>query len=244
MTARTSNASETRSLAECYPGERGQPRLVRAAVAMLVEGCPRADDAILIASELATNAVVHSNSAAPGGQFTVRVEVCCSDYVWIEVQDQGGPWVRGENDDGPIHGLDLVNALAAAGNWGIEGDAEHGRIVWARLDWHYPGIGEHRVAGQPGLLRHPPLTRDLGTVRRWRADESGHPHSRPPRVDAVWAARCLRPHRLLALGTSQDSYVLPAYDHSQAAREFVFSPTRTAIARATLGEDACLFGDQ
>lgn len=39
-------------------------------------------------------------------------------------------------------------------------------------------------------------------------------------------------------------YFLPAYDHSQAAREFAFSPTMTAIARATLGKDACLFGDQ
>lgn len=142
MTARLSMKSKMRTLTRRYPGERGQPRLVRAALASVLEGCPRADDAILIASELAANAVVHSNSAAPGGQFTVRVEVCFSDYVWIEVADQGGPWARGESD-GDIHGLDLVNALAYPGNWGIDGDAEHGHIVWVRLDWP----GDHASCG-------------------------------------------------------------------------------------------------
>lgn len=135
MTGRTTNAIGIRSFVGTYPGERGQPRLVRVAVASLLKGFPRADDAIVIASELAANAVVHSNSGAPGGQFTIRVEVRRSDYVWIEVEDQGGPWVRSENDDSRVHGLYLVDALAGAGNWGIDGDAEHGHIVWVRLDW-------------------------------------------------------------------------------------------------------------
>jgi serine/threonine-protein kinase RsbW len=116
-----------------FPGERGQVRLVRAAAAPLLEGCPAADDAVLITSELAANAAVHSRSAVPGGLFTVRIEVHDGDYVWIEVEDQGGRWSPGGLDDGCPHGLDLVDALAGSGNWGIDGD-DLGRAVWARLD--------------------------------------------------------------------------------------------------------------
>jgi hypothetical protein len=135
MTSHIINGVDRRTFIRRYPGERGQARLVRAALALLLDGCPLADDAVLITSELAANAAVHSNSAARGGKFTVRAEVYRGDYVWIEVEDQGGPWTRGENHDGYVHGLDLVDALADTGNWGIDGDAEHGRIVWARLDW-------------------------------------------------------------------------------------------------------------
>jgi hypothetical protein len=135
MTAHTINAVERRTYIRRCPGEGGQARLVRAALALLLDGCPRADDVLLITSELAANAGVHSKSATPGGQFIVRVEVYCGNYVWIEVEDQGGPWTPGEVHDGYVHGLDLLDALVGAGNWGIDGDAEHGRIVWARLDW-------------------------------------------------------------------------------------------------------------
>jgi serine/threonine-protein kinase RsbW len=134
MTAR--NAFAVGTFARSYPGDRNQPRLVRAEFAALVRGCPRADDAVQIVSELAANAAVHSNSAASGGRFTVRAEVYYGDYVWIEVEDDGGPWTpRPTGDDHP-HGLDLVDALAGAWNWGIDGDSEHGRVAWVRLDWH------------------------------------------------------------------------------------------------------------
>jgi hypothetical protein len=121
--------------ARSFPGERAQVRRVRAAIAPLLDGCPFADDAVLIVSELAANAAVHSRSAAAGGQFTARAEIYAGEYVWIGVEDQGGPWAQNSHDDGRPHGLDLVAALAGAGNWGIDGDAEHGRTVWARLNW-------------------------------------------------------------------------------------------------------------
>jgi anti-sigma regulatory factor (Ser/Thr protein kinase) len=135
MTARSVSAADRRTLTRSYPGQRRQIRLVRATLGLLLDGCPLVGDAILIASELAANAVVHSNSAAPGGRFTVRAEVCPGEYVRIEVDDQGGQWVpRGRELDRP-HGLDLIDALVGAGNWGIHGDAERGRTAWARLDW-------------------------------------------------------------------------------------------------------------
>jgi len=135
MTAQTVYAVDRRTFAQSYPGDRSQPCLVRADLAPLLAGCPLADDALLIGSELAANAAVHSSSATSGGRFTVRVEVCCGDYVWIEVEDEGGPWTRRRTEDDRPHGLDLVDALAGAGNWGIDDESEHGRIVWVRLDW-------------------------------------------------------------------------------------------------------------
>jgi transcriptional regulator with XRE-family HTH domain len=63
----------------------------------VLAGFPVADDLVLICSELAANAVVHSDSARPGGQFTVRAEVREGDYAWVEVEDQGGRWAPGES---------------------------------------------------------------------------------------------------------------------------------------------------
>jgi hypothetical protein len=116
-----------------YPGRAEQIRLVRAALAPLLEGCPVADDALLICSELAANAALHSRSAAPGGRFTVRAETFPGEYVRIEVTDQGGAWVSHRDEERP-HGLDLVHALAGQGRWGVTGGPD-GRTVWVQLDW-------------------------------------------------------------------------------------------------------------
>ena len=56
-----------------YPGRADQVSLVRRAVARHLAGCPAADDAILILSEFAANAIVHS--ASRGQFFTVRAEL-------------------------------------------------------------------------------------------------------------------------------------------------------------------------
>jgi hypothetical protein len=115
-----------------YAGQASQVRHARAFLAQVLEGCPMADDVILCASELAANAAVHSHSAMPGGAFTVRAEVKPGDYAWIEVEDDGGPWLDPGSDGDPRHGLDIVRALAS--DWGIEGDYR-ARTIWVRLDW-------------------------------------------------------------------------------------------------------------
>jgi anti-sigma regulatory factor (Ser/Thr protein kinase) len=91
-----------------------------------------AEDAVLICSELASNAVLHSDSSKPGGRFTVRAEVHEGDYLWIEVEDQGGSWDGRASTEEGGRGLDIVAALAS--EWGVEGDSL-ARVVWARLDW-------------------------------------------------------------------------------------------------------------
>jgi hypothetical protein len=111
-----------------YPAEPQQVGLARAELAGWLGGCPQADEAILIASELATNSVLHSASRH-GGAFTLRAEVR-QDRVRIEVEDAGGPWRNGLRDDGRPHGFYVVAAIAGAGNWGLDGDARR-RSAWS-----------------------------------------------------------------------------------------------------------------
>lgn len=92
--------------------------------------CPLADDACLIVSEFASNAVLHSLSRI--GTFTVRCERF-STYIWVEVEDDGGDWCRPEPDGRP-HGLDIVSLLVGEGGWGIERQGNGQCITWARLE--------------------------------------------------------------------------------------------------------------
>ena len=126
----TAAAAGTRRHTGTYPAEPRQVWIARAALAGWLGGCAQADEAILVASEFATNSVLHSASRY-GGAFTLRAEVR-PDCLRIEVADAGGPWRGGACDDGRPHGFDVVAAIAGAGNWGVDGDAR-GRVAWARF---------------------------------------------------------------------------------------------------------------
>jgi serine/threonine-protein kinase RsbW len=141
MTTVPAGASPVRRSEAAYPGITAEIGAVRAALRPLLEGGPLADDVILCVCELATNAVLHSRSGAPGGRFTVRAEIHGDEYVWVEVEDQGGTWSGKEDatssgcarpEDQRGHGLDIVAALAS--DWGIDGDRT-GRLAWFRIDW-------------------------------------------------------------------------------------------------------------
>jgi anti-sigma regulatory factor (Ser/Thr protein kinase) len=123
-----------------YPGATVEIGGVRAAMRSLLDGFPLVDDVILCVCELATNAVRHSRSGGPGGRFVVRTEIHDGEYVWAEVEDQGGTWpgkaegtaCAESEDDQRGHGLDIVAALAS--EWGIDGDRTS-RVAWFRIDW-------------------------------------------------------------------------------------------------------------
>ena len=134
-TVQSSKPPGLRSFGRAYPGRPEQVQRVRADLGALLNRCPLADEAILVASELAANAVTHSSSRQPGGRFIVRGVMCPGDYVRVEVEDQGDTWAGHHPRDGRPHGLDIVQAIAGDGNWGIDGDAALGRVAWARLDW-------------------------------------------------------------------------------------------------------------
>jgi anti-sigma regulatory factor (Ser/Thr protein kinase) len=111
-----------------FHGRADEVRRVRRELAAYLADCPAAADLVLIASELAANAVLHSRSR--GEFFRVRCELS-AESVRVEVEDMGGPWhTRPAAGDRP-HGLDLVAALAA--EWGTETTTDRTRVVWARL---------------------------------------------------------------------------------------------------------------
>ena len=90
------------------------------------------DAATLLTSELVTNAILHTESGAPGGTVTVVV-VDVPDGVLVEVIDDGSggmPVVKGDLMATDGHGLFLVQQLTA--QWGYLRDPA-GTTVWFHL---------------------------------------------------------------------------------------------------------------
>jgi serine/threonine-protein kinase RsbW len=123
------------SCSRTFPASPEQVTQARRFLSRFLDTCPLADDALLICSELATNAIVHSESGKGEGWFVLRVEVRDQDYVWLEVEDQGGRWDGGHRCDESGRGLEIVALMASY--WDVRGD-DTGRIVCARLDWPGP----------------------------------------------------------------------------------------------------------
>lgn len=99
-------------LAAIVPSAR---RLVRGVLA----DSPRAGDMELIASELVSNAIRHTPSGDPGGEFTVTVRTG-PDWARVEVSDTGsGEWHPdpdgGSPDDEYGRGLAIIAAVARRG---------------------------------------------------------------------------------------------------------------------------------
>lgn len=134
MQTETTKTPDAIIFERAYPGTVSQPRRVRADLAQIASGCPVVEDLVLMAAELAANAVLHSRSGHPGREFTVRATLYPGEYAWVEVIDLGGIWEQDEHDDERGRGLGIVAAMAGEGNWGIEGDTSS-RVAWFRLDW-------------------------------------------------------------------------------------------------------------
>jgi hypothetical protein len=104
-------------------------------------------DAILIASELVTNAINHGT---PDGEPGAHVELTWSYQVSrlicvITDRAAGAPVVAAENPEAESgHGLQIVAALAAAWGWTMLGTGE--KAVWAALDLPASAIP---AAGRP-----------------------------------------------------------------------------------------------
>jgi serine/threonine-protein kinase RsbW len=116
-----------------FPGTPVQVREARRFLSTILAGQPVADEAVLCLSELVSNAVLHSHSGKPGGQFTVRVEMN-ENLLRVEVLDDGGSW-RGADAPDEQHGrgLNIVGQLAVA--WGRDGDSETGCTLWYELEY-------------------------------------------------------------------------------------------------------------
>jgi anti-sigma regulatory factor (Ser/Thr protein kinase) len=131
-------SSQTELLAE-FAAERESPGRARHLVVKTLRQWGHDDDmlvenAALVMSELATNAVIHA-----GSRFSVAVRAKDST-LRIAVQD-GRPLAatvsgQGRSQGGLIprigHGLSLIEKIST--RWGVEGTAS-GKVVWAELPY-------------------------------------------------------------------------------------------------------------
>ena len=146
MRTQTPRAPEAITFERDYRGIIDQARHVRADLAQVAASCPALDDLVLLASELSTNAILHSRSGHPDRTFTVRVTLYPGDYAWGEVIDHGGTWTADEVDDQQGRGLAVVEAVAGDGNLGSDGSAASS-AAWFRPDRDQePGESDPRTA--------------------------------------------------------------------------------------------------
>jgi anti-sigma regulatory factor (Ser/Thr protein kinase) len=152
------------SWARAFPGTPRQAGAARRFVAGLLEGSPFRDDAIVVLSELFTNAVLHTESGEPGGLVIVQVTRWRLG-VRIAVTDQGSPGqpvIRDPSTCGELtgNGRGLYLAAHLAGH----------------LDWHDDASGRTTAAilGTLPPGHHPQATREA-TTRDRHASMAGQP---------------------------------------------------------------------
>lgn len=119
------------------PGLASMVPPARAAVRNILQGTPRAEDAELIVSELATNAVRHSKARA-GGEFRVTVDLQ-PGRVRVEVADPGrAPALAIPDDQKSEYGRGLEIVAGVADKWGHDRTADGASVYWAELVWDAP----------------------------------------------------------------------------------------------------------
>ena len=146
-------------------GEERQLGVLRRWLASLLPDCPARDDTLVVATELASNAIQHT--ASGGSWFAVEV-TWHGPVLQIAVADCGGPGEPQVIDD-PAgergRGLRLVQGLSA--RTGYVGD-DHGRTVWAQIAWT---VGPSAAVSAPWQAPVPAVVREAARGRRpaWMA---------------------------------------------------------------------------
>jgi anti-sigma regulatory factor (Ser/Thr protein kinase) len=103
----------TRLFWASYPGVPEAAGEARHHVEQVLADVPSVDEVVFALGEVATNAIVHSNSGLPGGHFTVAADASHGVLVAIAVTDEGGPW-RDRAPDIYPHGLEIVRQMASS----------------------------------------------------------------------------------------------------------------------------------
>jgi serine/threonine-protein kinase RsbW len=120
--------------ARSFNGRSDQVAAARSFVRQALGPLPVLDDAVLLTSELCTNALQHTSSGS-GGTFTLTV-VREIGRARIEVRDGGSsrdPVTQPPNAASERgRGLGLVEVLADC--WGYRGN-QHGRTVYFEITW-------------------------------------------------------------------------------------------------------------
>jgi anti-sigma regulatory factor (Ser/Thr protein kinase) len=152
-----------------FPGEAQQVAAVRRWIASLLPDCPARADLVLVASELAGNAIRHTASGQ-GGTFAVRV-TWVGDTALVAVDDAGGPGeprvIDSPQSEGG-RGLLVVQELSV--RMSVSG-TDTGRQVCAEIPWHDPAAP---ATGQAYLGRRFGVSAWYGScTRQWWALAGG-----------------------------------------------------------------------
>jgi anti-sigma regulatory factor (Ser/Thr protein kinase) len=140
-----------------FPGEGRQLGVLRQWLTSLLPDGEARDDLVLVATELASNAICHTASGHDG-RFAVEVTLCRS-VVRIGVADGGGrgrPRVIEDPAAERGRGLLLVRALSVRTGACRAGA---GRLVWADIRWDAVGP----AAAQAGAAAAP-LSPSVGSM--------------------------------------------------------------------------------
>lgn len=153
-------------LRRTFPGRHDQVARARDFVRKAACCCPILDEAVLLTSELCTNALQHTASAN-GGAFEVTI-YRGHDCLRVEVHDDGAKTepaiqaIEGMQEDG--RGLEIVAMIAH--RWGQCG-GEYGRTVFFELRWnpHDDLSGRSSTRGCPiGRIPGRSLRPEIATV--------------------------------------------------------------------------------
>ena len=145
-------AGPWRRLLMTLPAENHSVRQARHAARVVLAAWQLAyveETALLIVSELVTNAVRHAT-----GTDTIELDLHATrTWLRIEIQDSDRRWPRPRVPDGfeeSGFGFVLVDALAS--NWGVRETAA-GKAVWAELDTRTGGVLADRSARLSNVCR-------------------------------------------------------------------------------------------
>lgn len=135
--------------------------------AMLGDG-DAAQIVALVADELAGNAIKHTASGLPGGEFVLRL-TRFGNRCRVRVDDQGGPTTPSlcAADDFAEAGRGLTIVCMLAVRWGVEGDAAS-RSVWADIELEEVSAISKTGGPTVGLPRQAKAKRKVGmTTDDW-----------------------------------------------------------------------------
>jgi len=140
-----------------FPGERRQLRALRRWLAGLLPECPAREDVECVATELGSNAILHTASGQ-GGCFAAGI-VRIAAVVRVAVADGGAPCgPRLISDPFAEHGRGLLVVRGLSAKMGVCGGLR-GRLLWADVPWAEPetakpcllAAGRHHADGSgPG----------------------------------------------------------------------------------------------
>lgn len=117
-------------------GEERQLAVLRQWASGLLPACPARDDVVMVANELAGNAIRHTASGRDGW-FAVEM-TWYGSLVRVAVADCGGPKEPVVIEDpGGVSGRGLFLVQQLSARMGVSGN-QSGRLVWADIAWTAP----------------------------------------------------------------------------------------------------------